>query len=227
MLSAHVVLIAVMIAAGLAGGFGNMLGGPQHEDLPPWRRYAAPFVLGLVAAFATPLFLNLAESQLVENLIREHPRYGADIFVFAGFCLVAALSSRMFLGRLTQQLIALKQDVEKVRTKAEETAEEQDAINATIIETLKAVPSAVELAGVDVPGPGVASPAAWEVLKTLRAGPTVWRSISGVRKEANLDRDAAHRLLEELVAAGLADTKVAPSSGNRLYRAMQPGSEAA
>lgn len=208
--------------------FGNLLSEPPRNELPPWRRYVAPFALGVIAAFATPLFLSLAESQLVERLIRSHPTYAADdIFVFGGFCLIAALSSRVFLDRLTEQLLSLQREVKALEKKTDEIDEEQEAIQETIADSPAQTGSAAEPSADGSPArpqPKISLPV-HDVLRTLQARPTVWRSIGGLRKETNLSRETAGRLLDELVELGLADTKVGSSTGNRLYRATRLGLE--
>jgi len=54
-------------------------------------------------------------------------------------------------------------------------------------------------------------------LKALANGAFVWRSVSKMAKELGLSRETMEKVLNELVASELVDSKTV-ESGHRLYR---------
>lgn len=89
------------------------------EEQPPiWR---PNITLGIGAALLTPLFLHFTSSQLVSQVLADGNL--KSCFVFFGYCLVAAISSRAFIGAITRQVSQtnMQQQVEQV-TKLSEAA---------------------------------------------------------------------------------------------------------
>jgi uncharacterized membrane protein YeaQ/YmgE (transglycosylase-associated protein family) len=97
------VLIAIIILAGLLGGWGNKLLNAKDET-----GWAKSLILGLIASAAVPLFLKIVDSNLLYYVEGEY----LDYFVFTGFCLVAASFSGRFLDSLSSQLISRLEQVE-------------------------------------------------------------------------------------------------------------------
>ena len=81
-----------------------------HPQVLRVRGYLA---IGVASAFAIPLFLHTASSNLIEDAQSKPSLY----FVLAGFCVVAAIFSRRFLRTVGHQALRLAE-------KAEETAEQ-------------------------------------------------------------------------------------------------------
>ncbi|MBT9614349.1 MAG: hypothetical protein IV108_13880 [Burkholderiales bacterium] len=92
-------LLAVMVIAGILGGLANYFmsekGGATGKEM---TKYA---LLGIVAALTVPLFLYMISSDLL-SVAKSRP---IDLFVFAGFCLVFVLFSRLFLESAAAKLI--------------------------------------------------------------------------------------------------------------------------
>jgi hypothetical protein len=120
-------LAALMAGCGLLGGFVNYWGAPQalaqSESYPFLKRMSA----GIAASFAVPLFLNMISSSLVADS-KSDP---LKLLVIAGFCIVAAISSKAFIESLSKRLLnqveqldkdqkTLREDVEPVLTKEKE-----------------------------------------------------------------------------------------------------------
>ena len=86
--------ISVMIAAGALGGVVNYFLNRKND--PEGSSIGKSITVGIGAALLVPLFLNMISSNLTE-MIRGSSTTPADlskILVFAGFCLIAAISSR-------------------------------------------------------------------------------------------------------------------------------------
>jgi len=103
-------VLGIMIAAGILGGVANYFLAERHAEFA-WRDLFKYSVLGVVAALMVPLFLNMISSNLLD-LARTRP---INLFVFAGFCLIAVIFSRRFLENLSAKLI---QQVSQIRKEA-------------------------------------------------------------------------------------------------------------
>src|SRR5262245_56110250 len=93
-----------MLAMGVLGGTINFVlasGDAVHGSVG-WARAA---LLGVGAAILIPLFLNTISSNLLSDVLTA-AEPGASALVFAGFCLVAAISSRAFIQTLADRVLA-------------------------------------------------------------------------------------------------------------------------
>ncbi len=241
-MQAHYFIVGLMVSAGLLGGLSNFLTDPNFGRERPWYLATAPFVLSLIAALTTPLFLSLAKSQIIENLISGYQTsriFSADVFVFFGFCLVASLSSRVFLERLTDQVLALKKDVSETRREMVEIAEEQAALEANLSpETKEAVLSELESEPVSEPSSdssGVVvtppandlkkmrlTPRGYKILMALEDSRFRWRTISALSKETEIEREILSDHLERLLRLGLVGIQVG-TKGSTLYSITEFG----
>ncbi|HVZ41238.1 MAG TPA: YEATS-associated helix-containing protein [Candidatus Kapabacteria bacterium] len=75
---------------------------PVPTDTSMWQ----PVVRGVGAAFLVPLFLKIADSKLVDTT-DSAGLSGWQFFIYGGFCLAAAISSRAFIGSVSRQVIAM------------------------------------------------------------------------------------------------------------------------
>lgn len=103
-------VLGIMVVAGILGGIANYFLAERHAEFA-WRDLFKYAVLGIVAALMVPLFLNMISSNLLD-LARTRP---INLFVFAGFCLIAVIFSRRFLENLSTKLI---QQVSQIRKEA-------------------------------------------------------------------------------------------------------------
>lgn len=103
-------VLGIMVVAGILGGIANYFLAERHAEFA-WRDLFKYAVLGVVAALMVPLFLNMISSNLLD-LARTRP---INLFVFAGFCLIAVIFSRRFLENLSTKLI---QQVSQIRKEA-------------------------------------------------------------------------------------------------------------
>ena len=103
-------VFGIMVTAGILGGVANYFLADRHAEFA-WRDLFKYAVLGVVAALMVPLFLNMISSNLLD-LARTRP---INLFVFAGFCLIAVIFSRRFLENLSTKLI---QQVSQIRKEA-------------------------------------------------------------------------------------------------------------
>lgn len=186
----HMLLLVILMAAsGLLGGLVNYWGASQalsQSELYPFlKRISA----GLAAAFAVPLFLNMISSSLVADSKTDPLK----LLVIAGFCIVAAISSKAFIESLSKRLLnqveqldkdqkSLREDVEPVLTKEKEPMEDQVSIV-----------SRYDLDDDDK-----------NALKALASTKWSMRSLSGIMKDSGLKDIKAVWSLTKLCEQGLA-----------------------
>jgi hypothetical protein len=106
-----IVLILIILGAGVLGGFGNRY--ILTDESPNLRK---SLILGIIASAAIPLFLHVVDSNLMLEAKIDYTNY----FVFAGFCLIAAVFSTRFLDSLSSSIINRLQQVETRQTQQEE-----------------------------------------------------------------------------------------------------------
>jgi hypothetical protein len=262
------VLLVVMIGVGAFGGVINYLlsrepvsephkksgqrleqdaGSPATE--PSGRTKAGGLwtsvLAGIAAALLVPLFLNMISSTVIEQIrgSDETPGDPYRLFIFAGFCLLAAITSKAFIGSLSDYLLRLVRDAhteaksanKKVTALVDLQSEPSsgprwtpDGRHATFLNTFSSAKDTVRLIDVvdvineekEVPA-GDAEPAGprdndRRVLAALAHGPWKLRSLGGIASETDLDIATVAEILGRLADHGLAGRTVG-SQGERWY----------
>jgi hypothetical protein len=217
-------LIGVMLAAGLIGGTANHLTRADGGDEPV--SFTGNLVVSVMAAFITPLFLSLAKSTLLDGLSAgglTGPRANADVFVFFGFCLVAAFSARVFVRNLTETVLNLTRSQQRLKAKVDDLEGDVGEIEGELEPTINEEAAEALISDIAPPPSSLTLPLnKHHILQALVSRPFTWRSVAGVRKEVGLSRETATGALEELVQSQLVDKR--PSkSGAWLYRITAGG----
>jgi hypothetical protein len=183
-------LILIMIVSGVLGGLVNY----WHDTIEDTDRH--PIIkrisLGLAASFVVPLFLNTISS----SLLAESKTDPLKLFVFAGFCIIAAISSKAFIKSLTKRILEKVEQVDKKQAEMEVTVEPIIAkeTEPEIIENDK---------GIVAEGYGLVGEAKGIVL-ALKNPKYTWRYIGGISKESGASTDKVLETLEWLVINELA-----------------------
>jgi hypothetical protein len=137
------VAIYIIIAGGIFGGWASYLAArPTDGDLgsvkvlantvDPARSWLPHVVLGTLAAFVVPLFLSLIQSDLLGDILQNNNnKRTLDYFTLGGFCLIASFSSRAFMTRLTDKVLALDRDVQRLRVGTEQATATSKQAKAT------------------------------------------------------------------------------------------------
>lgn len=227
----------VMLVSGVFGGLANsFLLDAQLEQRLPWWQHV---VVGIVAAFMVPLFLNVISGDLIDK-IRGPDGTGGDyskMFVLAGFCLVAAVSSRAFIKTMSEKMLQnLQRKVDAVDKKADvavvksESAQVQaSAASADANEARQAVAPLVEDdatpeadAAVSFgfnPGPPPIETTTNEsaVLKALTDTKFALRSLTGISSDAGLAKTDASAAISKLLAKDLIGETLGKSGQPRWF----------
>lgn len=142
-------IVAVMLVSGAVGGLVNWFLTESGADTPPlaWWKH---LIIGVAAAFIVPLFLNMISADLIHQIRGDTGVGGSGgggdetkLLVLAGFCLVAAISSRGFIQSITQRLL---REVEAVRQQADAAGATAQAAQATADAAASAADTATEQA---------------------------------------------------------------------------------
>jgi hypothetical protein len=182
-------LLTIMVVAGGAGGVASYFASeiPEQERWPVLRRV----LLGVVAAFVVPLFLNMTSSDILAEGAASLNNY----LVFAGFCVLAGFSSKAFLSSLSKKVL---ERVESVERQQEELKQEV----APIVEK-QTEPAPEHESGLESLSPGAYSADEAAVLRALASDRYVRRHLGGVVQDSGLESRKAAELLESLRAKGL------------------------
>lgn len=197
-----------MLLAGVLGGLINsFIADPKTETPPVWWKH---IVLGVGAAFIVPVFLNMISSKLIAEI--EAPPIDAqnlaNLLILAGFCLVAAVSSRTFIGSITekvlQQVAAAKRtadEAKKLAASAEGMAalaapsdDAEDAVHEPVSSTPANAPKAHDVRVSDAEGK--------TLLAMISSGKSM-RSITGIAEDAAIPKDQVSAAISSLIAKDL------------------------
>jgi len=210
------IIVAVVGGSGLLGGLMNfIIADPQTETPLDWWKH---LVLGIGAAYMVPLFLNMISSGLI-NEIRggnESPGDGSKLFVLAGFCLVAAVSSRAFIRSLSERVLREARNATKEAKEAKKQAVEAKDI---VISSADAEPISESDATTDAlkeQGRSL-SPEQRKVLTAMTRERFSLRSSYGLAKETGLEEETVNTVLSSLMSQGLVGRALTPNGNPRWY----------
>jgi hypothetical protein len=116
-----VTLILIMIITGLFGGLinsflasGDASAGDNAIGNNSKNSIYKSLAIGVGASFLVPLFLNMISSNLLELSKQD----ASKLLVFAGFCLIAAISSRAFITSISDRILNLAKTANQTANEA-------------------------------------------------------------------------------------------------------------
>lgn len=120
------ILLLVMLLSGGLGGLVNYY--LARLDNPERRNLKESIVIGIAASFLVPLFLQMISSDLLTSGASNY----LNLFILAGFCLIASISSRAFIGSISEEVIRRAKEATKKAQEATNVAEQakDTALNA-------------------------------------------------------------------------------------------------
>ena len=246
-------IIAIIVFGGLIGGWGAHLltvGLPAQTggEHPSKLRF---FILGVIAAACVPLFLSLVQSGIITEIMFNRLNNRAESYlIFAGLCLVAALTARNFLDSLSKRVL---RDLEKLGDEVKDTKRVAVAADAKAevagqkaegahekVEAVAEVVDAREAEGQEAPlagGQGDDEP----ILEGAYGAPTTaplndterqvlnaltqmkLRTATGVAKDAGIPVSQIGELLDGLAERRLAAHTISPTTGGARWKITQAG----
>ncbi len=225
------IVIAIILAAGVIGGWAAFLAEEKPVEENPRRRLARFVLLGVVAAACVPLFLSLVRSQLTQGMFdqtfnsegRRFPVYYESYLVFAGLCLIAAFSARRFIDSISKQVLRKLDEVEETAQGAAATAatarqvahEAVEEVGAADEQTTTKLPP--ELQAEILTEPGLRSreiaitPVERKALKAMEK--RTYRTRTGIAEDSGIARTQISEILDSLHQKKLAVPTKSPTTG--------------
>src|ERR1041384_2441111 len=188
----YIWIFAIMTAAGMLGGAVNHF--LSQETNPDQKYFGRSLWVGMAASYMVPLFLNMISSNLIDS-IRAGDK--SKLFVFAGFCLVAAISSRAFIRTLS----------DRVLREAKEAKEQAIQANANVAEVrMEIEPIVAKETEAETPAKLEAMPAGLAalnedektILNVLANGRYALRTVGGLATETNIEKMKLVQMIRDL-----------------------------
>jgi hypothetical protein len=203
----ELVVFLIIVIAGILGGSANYLTEEKKTDGSGIALWLNRVIVGIVAAFLIPLFLETMSSDLLKNILSKTDEAIKDYFVFFGFCLLGAISSRLLIQTLSEKIFQLAKDAKLQADKANAKTQELDAVVAPFVErgTEEESPEGGKIiAPKTIRSSARMDKEADEVLSALNHPKYTLRSASGISADTNLDKSVVSEKLKTLTAEGLA-----------------------
>ena len=204
----------VMLASGILGGVVNsFLADPEEERPMEWWKHVA---VGIAASFMVPLFLNMISGDLLDKIRGvdgKAPDY-SKLFVLAGFCLVAAVSSRAFIRSLSERVLQEVKTANKKADQAKEDAADAKAAVAPLVEREEVSDNLVALVASNEP---VTDADEVAVLKAMTNSSYSLRSITGLAKDSGLTKPVVNSTLSALIGKGFVSQSVSSKGQPRWF----------
>ena len=189
----------VMLVSGTLGGIVNsFLADPADGKPLNWWKHVA---IGIAAAFIVPLFLNMISGDLIDKIRGSdgRPSDYSKLFVLAGFCLVAAISSRKFIQSISDRVLQEVKAANKNAAEAKVDAAEAKAVVAPLVED--EAPDTMD--ALKVSSLPITAANELAILKAMSTSSYPLRSITGIAKDSGLSKDVVNSTLSSLIGKGL------------------------
>ncbi len=202
------IVILIIFVAGVLGGFINFVLGRSTET--KFREAWWAIIVGVGASFLVPLFLNTISSSLLTDILESKSK-SVDYYVFFGFCLLGAISSRSMIQSLSQKVLRTaeeaKRDVKNLKEEVDPIIIKETEPEIEDPETEKQSNGAFRiqsygLVGEDQP----------KIIKALGASKYSRRTVRGIQKETKVAIEKVYELLSWLHMHGFAVTTGEPKN---------------
>lgn len=236
-------LLSTLAICGVIGGIIGYLDELNSTNKGGLWHFLKYLLLGLASSFIVPLFLNTISSTLIKDVLNTHsPGSTASLLVVAGFCLIASISSRRFIDRITDRVL---EQVNKAVEAADSAQKKADTAVLKAEEAEQKAENADEKVDLfsepDLPGPSQQQP--WprvsssmttesrnpptepiildhnqkSILKAMIDSTFSARALSGLMNDTDLDEDELRESLASLVETGLMERKTTKKGFERWF----------
>jgi hypothetical protein len=132
----------------------------------------------------------------------------AKLLVLAGFCLLAAISSRAFLRSLSERVLQEVRTAKKEAEEAREEAAEAKAVVAPLVEEELPAQATMQADNAGAAARPSVTDSEKKVLKAMTSSRYSMRSLTGLARDSDHTKDAVNPIISSLLAKGLiAETK--------------------
>ena len=150
-MSRFLAVVVLILCAGGAGGLAGYLLRPSEKEARSFFGAVRFITAGAIVAFAVPLFLSVAKSSLIADLLGKatSDQFFPNALVLIGFCVVAGFASRRFMNSLAARVMQIERKTEKAQEtseKAQQTSERAQQTSEKAQETSERAQQASEKA---------------------------------------------------------------------------------
>jgi uncharacterized membrane protein YeaQ/YmgE (transglycosylase-associated protein family) len=177
-------IFAVLLICGVIGGLAGYFFSGRKEYGRTWY---GSLLIGVVAAFITPLLLSMMSSDLL-TAWESKPHL---LFVLAGFALLAAVFGERFLANMYEKLM---KQVWELRARVEDVEEANEPSPPELED--RTGPPAAKLAAENIDS------AQYRIMEAMASSKYESRSFSGLRRSTGLKASEVNQQLTELIARG-------------------------
>lgn len=214
MQQSYILILTIIVLVGAFGGVINYFmlvpadGAAVAQPVPSkGSLLIRSLFMGIAAAILVPLFLNTISSAVLTDLIAGSNVYKNSL-IFAGFCLLAAISSRRFIDDLYTRVMKIEDKADAAKGAADEArlnahkamTETQDLVNAST------EPKKTKLKGMRAnAAPAIVSPEADNEAKLIAAfagSKYIYRTLDGLVADSGLSDTDAQTALQSLQQKG-------------------------
>lgn len=204
-------LVFIMILVGAAGGVINYytVSARRQSDTNLLIRFS---LMGIFVTFLVPFILNVFGS----TLIVESEGDPANMLNYVAICLAVSISPRFFMTNVSDNVLAeTRATADKVDLLQYQIRQLQEEL-LPLIDTETEDDTLAEVALLEAPNPDELDTTSSKVLKTLGCGRFIYRSLTGLCREADTDESTMVKTLGFLTLKSLAG-KVGGRKGVRWY----------
>jgi len=182
------------------GSLGGMIN--KFRDNSKDSKYWKSITKGVGAALAVPLFLKLVSS----NIVVQDQGGWYNYFIFGGLCLITSIFSDKFFDSLSDKILKKVEDVENTISEIEDNNNEIDDIDDIILNHVN--PNSKKNESKDEIS---------KVIKSITNSKYSYRTISGIEKDTNINRNKLTSILTDLKKDGFAVSKK-NNKGNDIWK---------
>ncbi len=208
-------IFVILLIILLGGSLGGLVSAFISEDADVTLAFCLRrVVIGLGAAFLVPLFLNMISSNLLEQAKTTPSAY----LIFGGFCIISAVSSKVFVSSVSDRLTRQVKEVEEKLRVVKESVE-------PILIKEKEPETKAQFATRSEPQSPV-SESERSILQALNNGAYSMRTMDGIAKDTSLDFNVVSGYISQLQTRGLA-SKIVGDDKRSFWYLTQLGKMAA
>jgi hypothetical protein len=218
--------ILVACVMGIFGILGSYCRKIWEKDETERARSKVMFP-GVAAAFVVPLFLSVGDSGIFKDALAGGTDFWHNLFVIAGFCILAGVSAPTFINALAQRALRIAEEAkEEAKTRSESVENKVEAVSEVIENSPDAAPPvetpfdlrlSMEAMAPDLKSSFAPSSAEAKLFAAFGRSGFTKRTIGGLAKDTELDRTSVKLALSELVKQAIVEETVSQKTGSSLY----------
>jgi hypothetical protein len=211
-LSRVIVTSLVMMTFGILGSYCRYIWNAEQSSAK-WSDVVFP---GVASAFVVPLFLSVGDSGIFKDVLAGQD-FWSNVFLVAGFCTLAGVSSHSFVNALAQRAL---QTAQEARDKVEKVQNDVDAAVETLENDGEADASSNKLSEnqkADIKNKPDVSSVEAKILDAFFQSVYTRRTLGGLVRDTRLERSEVRSGLMSLIKQGLVGENISQKTGNPLY----------